>query len=709
MATATQTSRETLSINAIRMLSVDAVEAAKNGHPGLPMGAAAMAYAIWHDFLKHNPKNPDWFDRDRFVLSAGHGSALLYSLLHLTGYDVSIDDLRQFRELGSVTPGHPERGVTPGVELTTGPLGQGFGNGVGFAIAEAFLAAKFNRPGHDIIDHYTYGIVSDGDVMEGVAFEAAAIAGHLQLGKLIYLYDQNHISLAGSTDLTFTEDVAARFEAMGWQTLQVDGLDPNAVSGAIRQARAEKNKPSLIVCRTTIGYGAPHKANTFGAHGSPLGPEETRATKEALGWPTEPAFYVPDEAATDMGEAVEKGAAAEREWDACWSAYEKAFPDEAKVLSTAIAGKLPEGWDADLPTYTPGKDVATRKASGEVLAAIAPKLPTLIGGSADLNPSTNTSLKGLGDFEPEALAHGRSQGVSGGPWSYAGQNVHWGVREHGMGAAVNGLAAHGGVIPFSATFLVFSDYQRPSVRLSALADYRSIWIYTHDSIAVGGDGPTHEPVEQVMSLRAIPHLTVIRPADANESVVAWRQALESGKATVLVFSRQDLPVLDQSGAKADASKGGYILQEADGGTPDVVLIGTGSEVSLAIAAAGLLKEHGVNSRVVSLPSWEVFEAQDDAYRESVLGPKGTVRVTVEAGTTLGWAKYAGDNGASVGVNTFGASGPGGEVMKAYGFTVEHVAAVALDVLGKHDLAKQVDETWGGSITIKPATGSEGHS
>lgn len=708
MTTAVPTSTETLSINAIRMLSVDAVETARNGHPGLPLGAAAMAYVVWNDFLKHNPKDPAWFDRDRFVLSAGHGSALLYSLLHLYGYDVTIDDLRAFRETGSKTPGHPERGHTPGVELTTGPLGQGFANGVGFAIAERFLAATFNRPGHDVVDHYTYGIVSDGDIMEGVAFEAAAIAGHLQLGKLIYLYDQNHISLAGSTDITFTEDVGARFRAMGWHTVEADGLDPDAVRRAIDESRAETDRPSLILCRTIIGFGSPKKANTFGAHGSPLGAEETKATKLNLDWPLEPAFYVPDEVTAAMAETIAAGAAAQEAWQAKWDAYAAAFPDVAAHFSTAIAGGLPAGWDADLPSYPVGGKVATRKAAGEALDAIGQKVPWLIGGSADLNSSTNTVIKGGGDFQPPSFDSGATQGGAGGGWTYAGQNVHWGVREHGMASAVNGLAAHGGTLPFGSTFLVFADYLRPAVRLAALAKYRSIWVFTHDSIAVGGDGPTHEPVEQTMSLRAIPNLTVLRPADGNEAVEAWRHAATSHDSTVLILSRQDLPVLDRSGATGDLSKGGYILRDS-AGAPDVVLIATGSEVSLSISAADLLAEHGVAARVVSLPSWELFEAQGQDYKASVIGPVGTPRVTVEAGTTLGWAKYAGDNGRSVGVDSFGASGPGEEVLALFGLTREHVAAVALAVVGKLELARQIDETWGGEIVSGPIQPNEGHS
>ena len=708
MTTAVVNSTETLTINALRMLSVDAVEKAKNGHPGLPLGAAAMAYVVWNDYLKDNPKDPKWFDRDRFVLSAGHGSALLYSLLHVFGYEVSIDDLKSFREMGSITPGHPEVGITPGVELTTGPLGQGLSNGVGLAMAERFLAATFNRPGHEIIDHYTYGIVSDGDVMEGVAFEGAAIAGQLGLGKLIYLYDQNHISLAGSTDFTLSEDVGARFTAMGWHTVDADGLDPDSVRKAIEASRAETDRPSLILARTIIGFGSPHKANTFGAHGSPLGPEETIATKENLGWPTEPAFYVPDEVKALTEEHIRDGAAAQRAWQGRWDAYSAEFPDLAAELKTAIAGGLPDGWDRALPTYEPGQKVATRKASGETLDAIGQKVRWMLGGSADLNSSTNTVIKGKGDFAPPSFDGSHSQGGAGGGWSYAGQNIHWGVREHGMGAAANGLAAHGGTIPYASTFLVFADYVRPSIRLAALSHYRTLWVFTHDSIAVGGDGPTHEPVEQTMSLRAIPQLTVFRPADGNEVVEAWKLAVQDPASTALILSRQDLPVLDRSGSRGDVSNGGYILRDtAD--EPDLVYVATGSEVSLAVAAADLLSGHGVSARVVSLPSWELFEAQPREYRTSVMGAPGTARVTVEAGTTLGWAKYAGDNGACVGVDTFGASGPGEQVLAAYGFTTEHVAAVALFVLGKTDLARQVDETWGGDVTVGPIHPNEGHS
>jgi transketolase len=710
VATETSATLETQAINAIRTLSIDAVQAANSGHPGLPLGAAPMAYVVWQEFLKHNPADTTWFDRDRFVLSAGHGSALLYSLLHLTGYDLSIDDLKNFRQLGSRTPGHPERGHTAGVEVTTGPLGQGFGNGVGFAIAEAFLAATFNRQGHDIIDHYTYGIVSDGDVMEGVAFEAAAIAANLQLGKLIYLYDQNHITLAASANVSFREDVPARFEALGWHVLAIDGEDPDAVRAAVANAKSVTDKPTLIAARTTIGFGSPNKAGTFGVHGSPLGPDEVKLTKENLGVPTEPAFYVPEDVTKHFLTALDRGSSAQAEWQKRFDAYASEFPTEAKALKSAIAGELPEGWDTEIPTWNAGdKPVATRKASGEVMNAFFKNLPTFIGGSADLNPSTNTVLKGGGDLQSPATREEGEQGLSGGDWNYAGRNIHFGIREHGMGAITNGLAAHGGIIPFASTFHVFSDYLRPSIRLAALSHLGSIFVFTHDSIAVGEDGPTHEPVEQTMSLRLIPHLLVLRPADANETADAWRIAVESDLATVLVLSRQDLAVLDRSGAKGGVVDGGYILRDT-ASDPDVVLIGTGSEVEVSVLAADLLAEHGIAARIVSLPCWELFDNQSDEYKRSVLGPDGTPRVSVEAGVTTGWHKYTGSNGAHVGVDTYGASGPGKKVLEAYGFTREHVAATALRLLGKHEAAEELDRPFNEGKTGGTQPGpSEGHS
>jgi len=704
------TSVETQAINAIRTLSMDAIETAENGHPGLPLGAAPMAYVIWQEFLKHNPRDPQWPDRDRFVLSAGHGSMLLYSLLHLTGYDLTLEDVKAFRQLGSRTPGHPERLHTPGVEVTTGPLGQGFANGVGLAIAEAFLAASFNRPEHEIVDHYTYGIVSDGDVMEGVAFEAAAIAGNLKLGKLLYLYDQNHITLAASADVSMHEDVAARFRALGWHVQEIDGMDTDAVRTAVEQAKSESEQPSLIVARTVIGFGSPNKAGTFGVHGSPLGPEETIRTKENLGIPTQPSFFVPDEAAQHFHEALDRGAEAQAQWRVRMDAYRAAFPEEATTYDQAIAGTLPDGWDADLPSWShDDKPIASRKASGEVMNAFFRNLPTFLGGSADLNPSTNTVLKNGGDFGNPSTVDPQSQGLSGGGWNYTGRNLHFGIREHAMAAIVNGLAAHGGIIPFGSTFLVFSDYMRPAIRLAALSYLKSIFVFTHDSVAVGGDGPTHEPVEHVMSLRLIPHLTVLRPADANETADAWKVAIEQDTASVLILSRQDLAILDRSGANGDVSRGGYILVDTEG-TPDVVLLATGSEVELAVMARELLSDHDVSARVVSIPSWELFDAQDDAWREQVLGPSGMARVSVEAGSTIGWARYVGDNGACVGVDRFGASGPGKDVLKALGMTKEHVAATALRVLGRIEEADKIDEEFlGGEAAGSLPSPASGHS
>ncbi len=712
MALATQnaTDQETLAINAIRTLSMDAVQLAENGHPGLPLGAAPMAYVLWTEYLKHNPRDPQWPDRDRFALSAGHGSMLLYSLLHLTGYDLSLDDLKQFRQLQSRTPGHPERTHTPGVEVTTGPLGQGMANGVGLAMAEAHLAAVYNRPGHEIVNHYTYGIVSDGDIMEGVAFEAAAIAGNLKLGKLIYLYDQNHITLAATADMAMREDVGKRFEAMGWHTVSINGMDTDEVREALNQARDETERPSLILANTIIGYGSPNKANTFGVHGNPLGPDEVIATKEQLGIPTEPPFYVPDVALDHFRQALDRGAEAQAQWRMRFEAYAEAFPDEAAELTRALAGELPEGWDSAFPSWEAGgKPVATRRASGEVMNSFWRKVPGFIGGSADLNPSTSTVLKGGGDFQHPTTIENDEQGTSGGGWNFSGRNIHFGVREHGMGAITNGLAAHGGIIPYSATFLVFSDYMRPSIRLAALSKLHSIFVFTHDSIAVGGDGPTHEPVEHVMSLRAIPHLLVVRPADANETADAWRVAVANGQATVLVFSRQDLAILDRSSAKGSLQQGGYILADTDG-APDVVLIATGSEVELALLARDELANHDVQARVVSLPCWELFAAQSAEYRESVLGPDGTPRVSVEAGTTIGWERYTGANGAQVGIDTYGQSAPAKDVLKFYGFTKEHVAATALRLLGRADAADEIDKEYlAGQAAGATPHPSEGHS
>jgi transketolase len=682
---------ETEAINAIRALSIDAVQAANSGHPGLPLGAAPMAYVLFTEFMTFNPENPDWPNRDRFVLSAGHGSALLYSLLYLTGYDLSLDEVKHFRQLGSKTPGHPERLHTAGVEVTTGPLGQGFANGVGMAIAERFLAATFNRPGHEIIDHYTYGIVSDGDLMEGVAAEAASLAGHLGLGKLIYLYDQNEVTLAGTIGVSFSEDIPDRFRALGWHVQEIDGMDTDQVRAALEAAQAETGRPSLICARTVIGFGSP-KAATFGVHGAPLGAEGVTATKEALGYPLEPTFYVADTVAAHFREAGQRGAEAEAAWNQAYQEYEAAEPETAASLTLALAGELPAGWDSDLPAWEAGsKPISTRKASGEVINAFAPKVPNFIGGSADLNPSTNTAMKNQGDFESPLTAPdpGVEQGLSGGAWSYAGRNIHFGVREHAMGSVANGMAAHGGVIPFTATFLVFADYMRPPMRLAAISNLKVIFVFTHDSIAVGEDGPTHQPVEQLVSLRAIPQLVTIRPADANETADAWRVAMERAGPVVLIFSRQDLPVLDRSDAWGEVANGAYILSDPEG-DPDVVLIGTGSEVDLAVRAAAMLGDHGLRARVVSMPSWELFAEQDASYRERVLGPAGTPRVAVEAGATLGWERFVGEQGAVVGIDRYGASGPGAKVLEHFGFTPERVAATALRLLGQDDLAAQVE-------------------
>jgi transketolase len=672
-----------LSINTIRFLSVDAVQKAESGHPGLPLGAAPMAYALWTRFLRHDPADPLWFDRDRFVLSAGHGSMLLYSLLHLTGYDLPMEQLKRFRQWGSLTPGHPERGLTPGVEVTTGPLGQGFGNGVGMAAAEAHLAARYNRPGFEIIGHFTYGLVSDGDLMEGVASEAASLAGHLKLGKLIYLYDDNRVTLAASTELAFTEDRAKRFEAYGWHTQSVeDGNDLRALEGALVKAREETGRPSLILVRTHIGWGSPNKQDTFEAHGSPLGADEVKLTKRKLGWPLEPAFLVPKEAAEHFREALDRGRKARARWQEDFAAYEKAYPDLAGELRRLIAGELAPGWDAEIPRFpADAKGLATRVASGKVMAAVAPKLPGLFGGSADLDPSTHTALKGEGDFENPVMAVGDLQGSTGGGWSYAGRNLHFGVREHAMGAIANGLAAHGGVLPYTATFLTFSDYMRPSIRLAALMGVHAVFVFTHDSLGLGEDGPTHQSVEHLAALRAIPNLNVIRPGDANETAAAWRAAIETkDRPTVLVLSRQNVPTLDRARfAPAEGlRRGAYVL--ADPPDARAILIASGSEVGLVAAAGEKLAESGIPVRLVSMPSWELFEAQSREYRDSVLPPALGARLAVEAGVSQGWHKYVGDRGAVIGVDRFGASAPGDVVLREYGFTVENVVKRTRELL-----------------------------
>ena len=672
-------------VNALRFLAVDAVQQADSGHPGLPLGAAAMAYVLWTRFLKHHPARPDWFDRDRFVLSAGHGSALLYSLLHLSGYALPLAQIKAFRQWGSITPGHPERGLTPGVEITTGPLGQGVANGVGMAMAEAHLAARYNRPGLAIVDHHTYGIVGDGDLMEGVASEAASLAGHLRLGKLIYLYDDNRVTLSAGTAISFTEDRARRFEAYGWHTeIVADGNDLAAIGRALENARTEIRRPSLILLRTHIGYGSPHKQDSFEAHGSPLGVEEVRLTKERLGWPTEPPFYLPEPVRAHFLQALVRGERAEAAWQEKFSAYARAHPDLAMELQQRLHGELPAGWDADIPRFpADAKGIASRVASGKIMNAVAPRLPALLGGSADLDPSTHTALKGLGDFEPSELGNAASdqQGSKGGGWSYAGRNLHFGVREHAMGAIVNGLAAHGGIVPFCSTFLVFADYLRPAIRLAALMGLPAIYVFTHDSIAVGEDGATHQPVEQLASLRAIPHLIVIRPGDANETAAAWRLALSTrDRPVALVLSRQNLPTLDRTQfAAADGlSRGAYILADAPG--PDLILIATGSEVALIVAAREKLLAQGLQVRIVSMPSWELFEAQPQAYREAVLPPAVVARLAVEAGVAQGWHRYVGSYGDVLAVDRFGASAPGETVMREYGFSVDNVCQRALALL-----------------------------
>ena len=682
------TTLDQLCINTLRFLSVDMVQAANSGHPGLPLGAAPMAYALWTRHLKHNPRNPDWVNRDRFVLSAGHGSALLYSLLHMTGYDLSLDEIKRFRQWGSKAPGHPERGYTPGVETTTGPLGQGFANAVGMAVAEAQLAARYNRPELTVIDHATYVLAGDGDLMEGVTAEAASLAGHLRLGKLTCLYDDNRVTLAAATDISFSEDRAQRFEAYGWHTVSVaDGNDLVAIGAALQTARAETARPSLILLHTHIGYGSPEQDN-FTAHGSPLGVDDVRKTKQKLDWPIEPDFLIPDAALAHFRDAVQRGAKDESAWNEHMNAYAAMFPDLHQELQCRLRNALPPGWDTNIPHFNAdAKGLATRDASGQIMNAIAAKLPALTGGSADLDPSTKTALKGLGDFNPSPSKNMDEQGSAGGGWSYAGRNLHFGVREHAMGAIVNGLAAHGGFVPYGSTFLIFSDYMRPPLRLAALMGLHVVHVFTHDSIAVGEDGPTHQPVEQLASLRAIPNLIVIRPADANETTVAWRVAIETrDRPVVLVLTRQALPTLDRNCfAAADGlRRGAYVLSDAlnhaADGKPELILIASGSEVSLIVAAADRLQEQGIAVRCVSMPSWELFEALPQAEREIVLPPSITARLAVELGVSQGWERYIGAHGAMLGVERFGASAPAEVLLREYGFTVDNVCARALALL-----------------------------
>jgi transketolase len=661
-----------LCINTMRFLAVDAVQKANSGHPGAPMGAAVMAHVLWDRFLKHNPDDPVWPDRDRFILSAGHASAMLYALLYLAGYGLPLEEIKQFRQWGSKTPGHPEYGLAPGVEVTTGPLGQGFANGVGMAIAERWLAEHYNRPGHEIINHHTYAIVSDGDLMEGVSSEAASLAGTLKLGKLIYLYDDNDISIEGDTDITFTENVAQRFKSYGWHVVgPIDGMDITSVDSAIRMAQAENNHPSLIICKTIIGYGSPNKAGTGSAHGEPLGEEEVRLAKERLGWAYKEPFTVPPEVLAHFRQARQRGQRYQEEWQARLEAYRHAYPGEARQLEEDLSGDLPQGWNSDLAGLFQSEEgpIATREASGRIMNAISLRVHALVGGSADLAPSTKTILKEKGYY-----------GID----NYRGHNLHFGVREHAMGAIASGMALHKGIIPYTATFLIFYDYMRPPVRLAALMGLRVIFIFTHDSVGLGEDGPTHQPVEQLAGLRSVPQLVVVRPADATETVEAWKIALTRHQGpTALVLTRQKLPLLDRM-TLAPASgvrRGGYILwQEA--ASPDVILIGTGSELHIALEAGKLLKERGIAARVVSLPSWELFDAQPEDYRDSVLPPSLRARVSMEAAITMGWERYVGGEGIAIGLNRFGASAPGKVIYEKLGLSAQHMADEAMRLLVK---------------------------
>lgn len=663
------TKLDELCVNTIRMLSVDSIGKSNSGHPGLPMGAAAMAYVLWTRFLRHNPLNPKWTDRDRFVLSAGHGSMLLYSLLHLTGYDLPMEEIKNFRQWESKTPGHPEYPHTPGVEITTGPLGQGLASSVGMAIAEQFLAAKFNRPDHEVIDHYTYGIAGDGDLMEGVSHEAASLAGHLKLGKLIFLYDDNHISIEGSTDIAFTENRAARFEAYGWHVQKVsEGNDLDAIEKAIAVAQKETDKPSLVAIRTHIGYGSPNKQDSASAHGEPLSPDEIKLTKENLGWPLEPSFLIPDEALEQFRKAIDNGKEQEDQWQAKLQAYEKAHPEPAAELIAWMKGDLPANWDREIPSFPADpKGKATRAVSGTVLNAIAQQVPNLLGGSADLAPSNKTVINGENDFQAA---------------DRQGRNLRFGVREHAMGSILNGMALHGGVIPYGGTFLVFSDYMRPAIRLAALMGLRVIYIFTHDSIGVGEDGPTHQPIEHLAALRAIPNLLVLRPCDANETAEAWKIAMQSNGPSALALTRQGLPILDRSeyASAAELAHGAYILKDADNGNPDIILIASGSEVQIALDASQELQKKGKGVRVVSMPSMELFEKQSEDYRRQVFPPEIRARVAIEAGASQGWHRYVGIDGDVVGIDHFGASAPAGVLFEKFGITADRVVEKALALL-----------------------------
>ncbi len=684
---------EAVSINTVRALAMDAVEKAASGHPGTPMSMAPVAYTIFTKFLRHNPENPTWPDRDRFILSAGHASMLLYSMLHLTGYDLTMEDIKNFRQWESRTPGHPEHFLTPGVETTTGPLGQGFANGVGMALAERFLAGRYNRIGHEIVDHHIYAICSDGDLMEGVANEAASIAGQNALGKLVYVYDDNRITIDGTTALSFdAEDKGKRFEAQGWHVQHVaDSEDLDALEEAIRNARDEEERPSLVIVRSHIAYPAPDAIDTAAAHGSALGEDEVRKTKERMGFDPDEHFFVSDEVYEHMSMA-ERGRELEEEWNDRFAAWREEFPELAGEWEQAWSGRPMPGYEENMPSWDPSETekLATRKAGAAAMDAFEDYAPTMVGGAADLVNSTSTAFKDGGMFSP----------------THAGRNVAWGVREHAMGSAVNGIAVHGGMVrPYGSTFLIFSDYMRPAVRLSALMGIPVAWVYTHDSVGLGEDGPTHQPIEHYMALRAIPNLTVIRPADANETAMAWRSTLEAEGPVAMLLTRQNVPVLDPEVTQG-ALRGAYVLEDAEGGgEPDAILIGTGSEVGVALEARNLLAERGVSARVVSMPSWEIFEAQEGGYKDSVLPPGVETRVSVEAGVTLGWERYVGFGGASIGINRFGASAPGETVLEKLGITPENVANKALELLGR---SERVEEE-AGTPAVEATSPEEGHS
>ncbi len=665
-APAHQNTLEQLCINTIRTLAMDGVQKANSGHPGTAMALAPLTYLLWTRIMRYNPKNPAWLNRDRFILSAGHASMLQYTMLHLTGYDLPLEQLQSFRQWGSHTPGHPEHGETPGIETTTGPLGQGFGNGVGMAIAQRFQASRYNQPDQTVLDHYIYAIASDGDLMEGITAEAASIAGFLKLGKLIYFYDDNHITIEGDTELAFNEDVGHRFEGYHWHVQHVaDANDLAALEQAIQAAQAETERPSLIIVRSHIGFGSPNKQDSSKAHGEPLGVEEILLTKRNLGWPSEEPFFEPEEAVAYFRQAIERGAAWEQAWNEQYSAYKAAHPDLAAQWESELRGELPVGWDSAIPTFKAGESLASRSASSKVINAFAPKLPNFIGGSADLAPSTNTNMNGLGDFGPTS----------------SGRNMHFGIREHAMGSILNGMSLYGGLIPFGATFLIFSDYMRPPIRLASIMGLKTIYVFTHDSIGVGEDGPTHQPIEQVAALRSIPGVIVIRPGDANETAEAWRVAIQHPRPVAIALTRQPLPTQDRDimASASNLAKGAYVLSDSEG-TPQLILIATGSELSLAVDAAQKLRQEGVSVRVVSMPSWELFEEQSADYKEAVLPRVVKARIAIEAASPMGWARYTGLDGDTVTIDHFGASAPAKTLFQKFGFTVENVVEKAQQLL-----------------------------